>query len=74
MFRGGHLVPVECPELKIKEEPRQGNESYHDVKIVNELVGNPAWELKELLREYKEIFSDVPGLTKPEEHAMYRKG
>ena len=64
------LDPVECPELEIEEEPEQGNESYHDVKIASELVGNPAWELRELLREYKEIFSDVPGLTKLEEHAI----
>ena len=33
-------------------------------------MGNPAWELRELWREYKEIFSDVPGLTKLEEHAI----
>ena len=33
-------------------------------------MGNPAWKLRELLREYKEIFSDVPGLTKLEEHAI----
>ena len=64
------LDPVECPELEIEEEPEQGNESYHDVKIANELVGNPSWELGELLREYKEIFKDVPGLTKLEEHAI----
>ena len=64
------LDPVECPELGIKEEPEQGNESYHDVKIPSELVGNPAWELRELLREYKAIFSDVPGLTKLDEHAI----
>ena len=61
------LDPVECPELEIEEEPEQEKESYHDVKIASELVGNPAWEL---LREYKEIFSDVPGLTKLEEHAI----
>ena len=54
----------------IEEEPRPGNESYHDVNIANELVGNPAWELKELLREYKEIFSDVPGITELEEHTI----
>ena len=64
------LDPVECPELEIEEEPEQGNESYHDVKIASELVENPAWELRELLREYKEIFSDVPGLTKLEEHTI----
>ena len=64
------LDPVECPELEIEEEPEHGNESYHDVKIASELVGNPAWELGELLRECKEIFSDVPGLTKLEEHAF----
>ena len=64
------LDSVECPELQIEEEPEQGNEYYHDVKIANELVGNPAWELRELLREYKEIFTDVPGLTKLEEHAI----
>ena len=54
----------------IEEEPRPGNESYHDVNIANELVGNPAWELKELLREYKEIFSDVTGITELEEHTI----
>ena len=64
------LDSVECPELKIEDEPIQGNEYCDDVKIANELVGNPAWELRELLREYKEIFSDVPGLTKLEEHAI----
>ena len=64
------LDPVQSPELEIEEEPEQGNESYHDVKIASELVGNPAWELRELLRKYKEIFSDVPGLTKLEEHAI----
>ena len=64
------LDPVECPELEIAEEPEQGNESYHDVKIASELVGNPAWGMRELLREYKEIFSDVPGITKLEEHAI----
>ena len=63
------LDPGECLELEIEEEPRPGNESYHDVNITNELVGNPAWELKELLREYKEI-SDVPGLTELEEHTI----
>ena len=62
--------PVECPELEIEEEPEQGNESYHNVKIASELVGNPAMELRELLREYKEIFLDVHGLTKLEEHAI----
>ena len=62
------LDPVEFPAFE--EEPEQGNESCHDVKIASELVGNPAWELRELLREYKEIFSDVPGLTKLEEHAI----
>ena len=36
------LDPVECPELEIEEEPEQGNEYYHDVKIASELVGNPA--------------------------------
>ena len=64
------LDPLECPELEIEEEPEQGNESYHDVKIASKLVGNPTWELRELLREYKEIFSDVPGLTNLEEHAI----
>ena len=64
------LDQVECPELEIEGEPKQGNESYHDVNIANELVGNPAWELKELLREYKEIFSDVSGLAKLEEHTI----
>ena len=64
------LDPVECPELESEEEPEQGNESYHDVKIASELVGIPASELRELLREYKEIFADVPGLTKLDEHAI----
>ena len=64
------LDPVERPELNIEEEPRQGNESFHDVNIANELVGNPGWEFKELLREYKEIFSDVHGLTKLEKHTI----
>ena len=34
------LDSVECPELEIEEEPEQGNESYHDVKIASEYVGN----------------------------------
>ena len=56
--------------VRDRRRPEQGNESYHDVKIASELVGNAAWELRELLREYKAIFLDVPGLTKLEEHAI----
>ena len=33
------LDPVEYPELEIEEEPEQGNESYHHVKIASALVG-----------------------------------
>ena len=38
------LNPVECRQLEIEEEPEPRNESYHDVKIASELVGNPACE------------------------------
>ena len=62
------LDPVECPELEIKETPELGKETYLNVKIADELMESAARELRGLLKEYEEIFSDVPGLTQLEEH------
>ena len=62
------LDPVECPELEIKETPELWEETYLNVKIADELMESAARELRGLLKEYEEIFSDVPGLTQLEEH------
>ena len=62
------LDPMECPELEINEMPEIGMETYLNVPISDELMESPARELKRLLEEYEEIFSDVPGLTQLEEH------
>ena len=62
------LDHVECPELEIKETPELGTETYLNVKIADELIESAARELRRLLKEYEEIFSDVPGLTRLEEH------
>ena len=62
------LDPVECPELEIKETPELGEETFLNIKIADELIESPARELRGLLKEYEEIFSDVPGLTQFEEH------
>ena len=62
------LDPVECPELEIKETPELGEETYLNVKIADEVMESAARELRGLLKEYEEIFSDVPGLTQLEEH------
>ena len=48
--------------------PQIGKETYLNVPISDELMESPARELKRLLEEYEEIFSDVPGLTQLEEH------
>ena len=57
------LDPVECPELEIKETPELGEETFLNIKIADELMESPARELRGLLKEYEEIFSDFPGLT-----------
>ena len=62
------LDHVECPELEIKETPELGKETYLNVKIADELMESAARELRGLLKEYEDIFSDVPGLTQLEEH------
>ena len=48
--------------------PELGKETYLNVPISDELKESPARELKRLLEEYEEIFSDIPGLTHLEEH------
>ena len=62
------LYPMDCPELEINEMPEIGKETYLNVPISDELMESPARELKRLLEEYEEIFSDIPGLTHLEEH------
>ena len=62
------LDPMECPDLEINETPELGTETYLNVPISDELMESPARELKGLLKEYEEIFSDIPGITQLEEH------
>ena len=59
---------MDCSELEINEMPELGKETYLNVPISDELKESPARELKRLLEEYDEIFSDIPGLTHLEEH------
>ena len=64
------LDPMDCPELEINEMPEIGKETYLDVPISDELTEGPARDIKRLLEEYEEIFSDIPGLTYLEEHLI----
>ena len=46
------------------------NETYHDVKINLELSDEQTQDVKRLLREYKEIFTDTPSVTNLCEHQI----
>jgi len=45
-------------------------ETYHDVKINPELSDEQTQDVKRLLREYKEIFTDTPSVTNLCEHEI----
>jgi len=55
-------------ELQLYKE--QQTETYKDVKISDELTDEQKKEVTDLLTEFQDIFSDVPGLTTLGEHSV----
>ena len=61
---------VDCPELVIEAEPSADGETIQDIDVSREIEEPHANALRQLLSEYSDIFSDMPGLTDIAEHGI----
>ena len=61
---------VDCPELVIEAEPSADGETIQDIDVSREIEEPHANALRQLLSEYSDIFSDMPGLTDIAEHRI----
>ena len=64
------LDSVDCPELKMEVPGGKSEETFHDVVSSTELDSIHSDQLQSLVQEFGKMFSDVPGLTNLEEHAI----
>ena len=61
---------VKDDELIEVRPPAIGTETYKDVRISEDLTPQQQKEVRSLLREFKDVFSDKPGTTKLIEHEI----
>ena len=57
-------------EYSVCESPFSGKETYKDVNYSNNLTEKQVQQAKELVFEYRDVFSDLPGNTNLVEHSI----
>ena len=61
----------DCPELDMEEQPvAEQKETHQYVVLAPELEGRHSAQLRDLVHEFGDIFSDLPGITNLDEHAI----
>ena len=62
------ISPSACEDIELTT--LQGSENYQDVQINKDLSASQRRELQDLIYEFRDIFTDIPGSSKSVEHKI----